>query len=143
MISDRGGIPLVVLSTPANVPDQEVFLAMLDSMPPVKMPMGGRPAYKPEAAVGDRAYGTKHLIAEVVKRRIESLLAPRNSEHGSGLGVIRYVIERTMSWIGNYRRLKLCYERKGEHWQAFNELAACLICANRIEAVREEGRIAA
>ena len=35
------------------------------------------------------------------------------------------------------------YERKGEHWQAFNELAACLICANRIEAVREEGRIAA
>lgn len=117
---------------------------MLDSMPPVKMPMGGRPAYKPEAAVGDRAYGTKEVIAEVVARRVESLLAPRNnSTHGSGLGTIRYVIERTMSWLGNYRRLKLCYERTGEHWQAMNELAACLICANRIESIKADGRMAA
>jgi hypothetical protein len=35
--------------------------------------------------------------------------------------------------VGNFRRLKLCYERFGEHFQAFHELAACLICANRIE----------
>ena len=28
---------------------------------------------------------------------------------------------------------QLCYERFGEHFQAFHELAACLICANRIE----------
>jgi len=33
----------------------------------------------------------------------------------------------------NFRRLKLCSERFGEHFQAFHELAACLICANRVE----------
>ena len=35
--------------------------------------------------------------------------------------------------MSNFRRLKLCYERSGAHFQAFHELAACLICANRIE----------
>lgn len=143
MISDRQGLPLVIATTPANVPDQEIFLEMLDSMPPVRMPVG-RPRYKPSAAMGDRAYGTKEIIAEVVQRRIVSLLAPRSSKvHGSGLGTVRFVIERTLSWMGNCRRLKLCYERTGEHWQAMNELAACVICANRIESLKAEGEMAA
>lgn len=125
----------MIVTTPANVPDQELLLALLDGMPPVQMPRGA-PRYKPDAAMGDRAYGTKQMIAEVLQRRIASLLAPRGSdEHGSGLGRVRYVIERTMSWMGNFRRLVLCYERTGEHWQAFHELAACVICANRVAAL--------
>jgi hypothetical protein len=45
----------------------------------------------------------------------------------------RQVVERSLSWLGKFRRLKLCYERFGEHFQAFHELAACLLCANRVE----------
>ena len=69
-------------------------------------------------------------------RRIRSLLAPdgpARKEHGSGLGQTRSVVERSLSGMSNSRRLKLCYERFGEHFQALHELAACLICANRIE----------
>ena len=51
---------------------------------------------------------------------------------GSGLGKTRYVIERTMAWLSTNRRLKLCYERNGEHFRAFHVLAACVICANRL-----------
>jgi transposase len=143
VISDKEGLPLVVATTPANVPDQEIFLDMLDCIPPVRMP-AGRPRYKPAAAMGDRAYGTKEIIAQVVQRRIESMLAPRASKtHGSGLGKVRFVIERTLSWMGNYRRLKLCYERTGQHWQAMNELAACVICANRIQKLNARGKTAA
>jgi DDE family transposase len=132
-----------VATTPANVPDQVPFLEMLDALPPVKMPVG-RPRYKPTAALGDRAYGTAEIVAEVLQRRIESRLAPRSSqEHGSGLGKVRFVIERTMSWLGNSRRLKHCYERTGESWQAMNELAACVLCANRIQNLRSQGKIAA
>jgi hypothetical protein len=40
---------------------------------------------------------------------ITSMLAARGSEHGSGLGKVRYVIERTMIWFGHWRRLKMCY----------------------------------
>jgi hypothetical protein len=141
VISDAAGIPLLVCTTPANVRDEQPLLAMLDAMPAVRMPRG-RPRRKPGRLVGDRGYGFKATIAEVVQRRIGPLLARRGSGHGSGMGRVRYVIERTLSWIGNYRRIKLCYERTGAHWQAFNELAACLICANRVETLKQEQSIA-
>lgn len=114
---------------------------MIDALPAVRMPRG-RPRRKPGDLVGDRAYGVADLIAEVLERRIGSLLAPRSSGHGSGLGKVRYVIERTMSWLGNFRRIKLCYERTGPHWQAFNELAACIICANRVTNLKKRKRAA-
>ena len=34
-----------------------------------------------------------------------------------------------MSWWTHFRRINLCYERKGEHFQGLHELAACVICA--------------
>jgi transposase len=108
---------------------------MLDAIPP-QGGKRGRPRRRPKVFQGDGAYGIKAIVAAVVQRRVDSLLAPygkARKEHGSGLGKTRYVVERTLSWMGNFRRLKLCYERFGEHFQAFHELAACLICANRIE----------
>jgi len=43
------------------------------------------------------------------------------------------VVERTLAWFGNFRRLKLCYERTGEHFQAFHDLAASVICARKYQ----------
>ena len=134
-MTDAGGLPLVVRTGPANRPDGEMALEMLDAIPPCGGARG-RPRRRPKAFQGDGAYGIKAIVAAVVQRRVRSLLAPYGNarkEHGSGLGKTRYVVERTLSWMGNFRRLKLCYERFGEHFQAFHELAACLICANRIE----------
>jgi hypothetical protein len=42
------------------------------------------------------------------------------------LGKTRWVVEGSLSWFNNYRRLRLCYERMGIHFQAFHELAAAL-----------------
>jgi transposase len=134
-VTDAGGLPLVVRTGPANRPDGEMALEMLDAIPPCGGARG-RPRRRPKVFQGDGAYGIKAIVAEVVRRRVASLLAPYGTarkEHGSGLGKTRYVVERTLSWMGNFRRLKLCYERFGEHFQAFHELAACLICANRVE----------
>ena len=63
---------------------------------------------------------------------VKSLLAPRGSDHGSGLGKRRYVVERTMAWLANFRRLRLCYERTGYRHQAMNELACRVICAGKL-----------
>jgi hypothetical protein len=126
------------VTTPANVRDEQPLVPMLDELPPIRMPSGQR-RYLPGAAAGDRAYGFPWIIKEVVERGIESLLAPRGSPHGSGLGKVRYVIERTMSWMTGFRRIELCYERTGAHWQAMNELACCVICARRLrDATRAE-----
>jgi transposase len=135
-VTDAAGIPLVVRTGPANRPDAELALEMLDAIPPCGGARG-RPRRRPKVFQGDGAYGIKATIVAVVQRRVRSLLAPYGKariEHGSGLGKTRYVVERSLSWMSNFRRLKLCYERFGEHFQAFHELAACLICTNRIES---------
>ena len=130
-ISDANGTPLLTRVTPANVRDEVPAVEMVRSLPAVKQPRG-RPRRKPKALLGDRGYGFVWTIAAIVLMRIASLLCPRCSPHGSGLGKRRYVIERMMAWFSNFRRLRLCYERTGEHFQAFHDFAACIICANKL-----------
>ncbi|MDP7291142.1 MAG: hypothetical protein QF497_02865 [Verrucomicrobiota bacterium] len=127
---------MLVHTTPANVRDEQPLVEMIKNMPAVKQPRG-RPRRKPRELYGDRGYGFAWTIAAIVAMGITSMLAARGSEHGSGLGKVRYVIERTMIWFGHWRRLKMCYEKTGEHWQAFNELTACLICFRRWQKVIE------
>lgn len=127
----------MVQTGPANQRDEQLVEPLLKTMPPVQGPRG-RPRSKPTVLQGDAAYGFPWIIAAVIAMRIESLLKRRGKDepHGSGLGKSRYVVERTFSWFGNHRRIKLCYERTGKHFQAFNELAACAICANRLRKVK-------
>ena len=127
-------MPLVVQTTAANVNDERQLPALLDARPAVQGPRGGRPRRRLGSIVGDRAYGTALMIAFVVGLGIFSLLAPRDEKaHGSGLGALRYVVERTLACFGHFRRLKMCYERTGEHFQALHEVAACCLIATRLK----------
>ena len=104
-------------------------------MPAIQGPRG-RPRRKPHALVGDRGYGFPWIISAIIPIAtigIEPWLCPRGSKHGSRLGEVRDVVERTLAWFGHCRRIKLCYEKCGEHFQAFHDLAACLICANKLK----------
>lgn len=145
MITDAHGVPLLIECTPANVRDDVPFVGMLDAMPPVKMPGPGPARYKPNAALGDAGYGFLHIIPQVIERGIAAMLAPRKQPgrvepvvHGSGLGKVRYVVERTVAWLANFRRIVQCYERTGAAWQAFNELACCVICTNKLRKLNEQ-----
>ena len=137
MLTDAHGIPLAVKTTPANVRDDQVALPLLIEMPPIAGPTG-RPRTKPKALQGDAGYGSADLTALVKWLGIKPILAPlgQSRPHGSGLGKTRYVVERTLSWFGNFRRLKFCYERCGNHFQAFHELAAAILCANRFNQLK-------
>jgi transposase len=131
VICDANGIPLLVCTGPANQRDEQLVKPMLKQLP--LLPDGkGKRWKKPRALQGDRGYGFPAIIKLLVQRMIGSLVDPRGSPHGSGLGKTRYVVERTLAWISNNRRLKLCYERTGEHFRAFHVLAACVICCNRL-----------
>ena len=145
LITDAQGVPLLIECTPANVRDDVPFVGMLDAMPPVKMPGPGPARYKPDAALGDAGYGFLHIIPQVVERGIAAMLAPRKQPgrpepvvHGSGLGKVRYVVERTVAWLANFRRIAQCYGRTGSAWQAFNELACCVICANKLRKLNDQ-----
>jgi len=105
-------LPLVVKTTPANLHDSRMALDLVVSMPAIPGPRG-RPRIKPKVLQGDAAYGCATLATVVKALGIRPLLKPLGTSHphGSGLGKTRYVVERTLSWFGNFRRLKLCYER--------------------------------
>lgn len=119
--------------TPANVYDGTVAIRLLDTIPWIQG-LRGRPRHRPDIFQGDRAYGSQENIDATRLRGIQPLLPPMHSkEHGSGLGRFRYVVERALSWFNNYRRLRMCYEKTGTHFQAFHDLANCLICAKKLQ----------
>jgi len=133
VISDAAGVPLVVFVTGANVFDSVGLLPLVDALPKLRPRRGGRRRrYKPRALLGDRAYGTNAAVAGLRARGIRPLLSRRHTPHGSGLGKRRYVIERTLAWFNFHRRLRLCYERTGESFQALHHLAAALICHGKL-----------
>jgi transposase len=52
-------------------------------------------------------------------------LARRQTEHGSGLGRYRRVVERTFAWLHNVKRLLVHHERRADVHRALLALA-CL-----------------
>ncbi len=78
--------------------------------------------------LADRGYDSKAHRQALRARGIRPLIAKRNAAHGSGFGSERWVVERTLSWLRQYRRLRIRYERTAEIHEAFLRLACCLIC---------------
>jgi transposase len=134
LITDANGLPLVVQTGPANRRDEQWLPCLLWWLWIV---LGYGPQRRPAAVQGDRGYGFPWSITLVLSWGIRSLLAERGTPHGSGLGCTRFVVERTHSWFGHYRRLLLCYETTEAHYQGLYQLAACLICAQRLRQAHQ------
>jgi len=127
LICDGFGIPLAIKLTGANCHDSTQALPLLDAIPPLQGPRG-RPRCRPDCMVGDRAYDAEHIRGALRARHILPLLARRNTEHGSGLGQWRWVVERTFAWLNQFRRLRVRYEKRADMHLAFLTLGCILIC---------------
>ncbi len=64
------------------------------------------------------------------RRCILPLLALRATEHGSGLGRWRWVVERTSAWLNQFRRLRVRYEKRADIHDALLAIACAPICWN-------------
>jgi transposase len=80
--------------------------------------------------LGDRGYDAGAIRQSLRARHIVPAIAKRNTEHGSGLGRWRWVVERTFAWLNQFRRLRVRYERRADIHEAFLALACGLICWN-------------
>ena len=88
----------------------------------------GRPRRRPDRLLADRGYDHDKYRRLVWRRGIKPVIARRHSEHGSGLGRERWVVERTLSWLHQYRRLRIRYERREDIHEAFLAIGCGLIC---------------
>ncbi len=127
MITDAAGVPLATILTGANTHDVTQLKPLVEAIPPVRG-KPGRPRQRPEIVQGDRGYDSEPHRAWLRQLGIEPLLAKRNTPHGSGLGVYRWVVERTLAWFHQFRRLRVRYERRDDMHEAFMKLGSILIC---------------
>lgn len=127
VLSDANGIPLNAILTGANRHDVTQLLPLVDSITPIAG-KPGHPKKRPVSLYADRAYDSQPHRDELRHRGIEPHLAKRNTPHGSGLGVYRWVAERTLSWLHQFRRLRIRFERRADIHEAFMELGESLIC---------------
>ena len=125
-MTDAAGVPLVVQLTGANRHDVNTLLPLVVEIPAVAG-KPGRPKQKPDTIVADKAFDDQWLRGILRWLGIEPLIPHRGDEE-AGLGKTRWFIERTISWLHQFRRLRVRWERKTENHQAFLSLAASIIC---------------
>lgn len=124
---DRNGVPLAVHTAGANVSDHRKLIPIVLDFPKVGG-KAGRPQELPDQLYADRGYDSNATRALLAWLGIEPHIAKRRTAHGSGLGKVRWVVERTISWIKGLRRMRVRYERTAVIQDAWNTLAAAVIC---------------
>jgi transposase len=107
------------------------LIPLLDSIPPVRGRVG-RPRQRPDRVTADRGYDHDKYRRQLRRRGIKPEIARRQTEHGSGLGSVRWVVERTFAWLHQFKRLLVRYDRRAEIHQAFLALGCCLVCFRRL-----------
>jgi len=127
LITDGKGTPLACLVTAANRHDVTALLALVALLRPVGG-RRGRPRRLPARLQGDQAYDSRGHAAILRWLGVRPVIARRGREHGSGLGKTRWVVERSLGWVRQYRRLRIRYEKRLDIHQAFLQLACILIC---------------
>jgi len=126
VLTDGAGLPLVVSQTGANRPEGEQLVPLVDAIPPLQGATG-RPRQRPEKAHADKAYDWAAIRAALRQRGIQVRIARKGIESAERLGRWRWVVERTISWLHRFRRLRIRYERDDQMHQAFLTLGASMI----------------
>jgi len=133
LLVDASGIPLAFSVTGGNRNDVTQLIPLLEAVPAVAG-RPGRPRRRPDSVIADRGYDHDKYRRLVRERGVEPLIARRQSEHGSGLGRQRWVVERTFAWLHNFKRLLVRYERRADIHHALLALGCCLVCFRRLRS---------
>jgi transposase len=100
----------------------------------------GGPRQKPARVIADKGYDSDAL-RERLRRRGIALIAPHRSNRcrtatQEGRVLRRYqkrwIVERSIAWLGNFRRLVVRYDRSLTVYQAFVHLACLTIVLRKV-----------
>jgi transposase len=88
--------------------------------------------------LADRGYDHDKYRRLVRELGIRPLIARRNTEHGSGLGTQRWVVERAFAFLHHFRRLRIRWEIRDDMHEALLSLGCALICWRPLASLRQE-----
>lgn len=126
LLVDTLGVPLSVYVTPANVQDRVGARLLLARLAPL--------APRLKKIWADEAYGGKPLAQWCREEGGWDLEIMERDREAEGFEVIpkRWIVERTISWIGRNRRMSKDYERKVQTSETLIELAMIRLILRRL-----------
>jgi len=110
-----------------------LLLELIDAIPPVRGRVGA-PRRRPDRIVGDKACHSIFNVVSMHIRGITPLVRRRGTEEDRGLGLVRWVIERTLAWLHQFRRLRVRSEHRQDVHQALLTLCGILIGHRTLES---------
>jgi len=131
VITEGHGIPLAVSLTGGQRNDVTQLMPLIAAIPPVRG-RRGRPRRRPDAVYADRGYDHDKYRRQVRQTGVTPVIARRGTEHGSGLGVRRWVVEQSIALLHWFRRLRIRWEVRDDIHEAFLSLACAIICWRRL-----------
>ncbi|MDT0479592.1 IS5 family transposase [Streptomyces doebereineriae] len=131
LITEAHGIPLAASLTGGNRNDVTQLMPLIEAVPPVRG-RRGRPRRRPDRLYADRGYDHDKYRKQVRAVGIAPVIARRGAEHGSGLGVHRWVVEQSFALLHWFRRLRIRWEIRDDIHEAFLTLGCALICWRRL-----------
>jgi transposase len=140
VVVDGQGVPLGKQLYSASPNEVRLAEETLASIHVARRHRGGRPRQKPRRVIADRAYDSDPLRKRLAARGIE-LVAPHRwnrskprTQDGRALRRYkrRWKVERTLAWLGNFRRLVVRYDRSDTIYEAFFHIACFMITLRKV-----------
>jgi transposase len=138
--ADGQGLALGVCVEAATPSEVTLLERTLDAVKVKRRRGKNRRPHQPERLIADRGYDSNPARALLISREIEPIIPARSNNrvatHQDGRKLRRYkrrwIIERTNSWLQNFRRLVARYERKVKNFEALVHLACALVALKRV-----------
>lgn len=131
LVADPGGAPMVLRAASANTSDHCEILSAIAAVPKIRG-RRGRPRSGPRVVYADAGYDSDSTRDVLKMIKITSHIRRRNAPHGSHLGKVRWVVERSFSWLKGLRRLRVRYDRSTLTLNAWMHLAQAAICLSML-----------
>ncbi|MBK9126260.1 MAG: IS5 family transposase [Phycisphaerales bacterium] len=130
VLVDAKGLPVAIETLSATRHESRLVQRLFDFM----LTRG-----TPERVIGDKAYDSDELAADLAERGTE-LIAPHrsNRRHATQDGrplrrfKRRWTVERTIAWIQHFRRLCIRWEKSTKLFQGFLHLACAILLIRQV-----------
>jgi transposase len=140
LLVDRHGVPLAIRTAGANASAHRQIIPLVVDFPKVTG-KPGRPKELPDELYADRGYDSDATRRILSWLGIEPSIGRRKRPRGSGLGKVRWVVERALNWLKGLRRMRLRYDRLAIIQEDGNTLAGRRICFRLLHENRRLGWI--
>jgi transposase len=130
VVCDSDGWLVAVLVSPGQVHESTQFENLMESIE--VRSLRGPAKRRPARIVGDKAYSAGHIREWLSTHRIEDVIPHRDNEAGRA-GPFdrdsyrsRNIIERTIGWLKEFRRVATRYEKLAVHYLGMIKLGMIL-----------------